>query len=408
MTQDVVIVGAGQAGGELAVQLRYQGYAGDITLIGDEPNLPYKRSRLSSSYLAGTHRPQQLLIHPKSRYDSLKIGVMKGAQVMSIDRQAKRITFAMGSSLPYDKLVLATGAYPRPLSLQETAAPNVYSLRTMHSVNQLRAKLQPGQRIAIIGGSYAALEAAAVANQAGLAVTVIDAMPGLLTTVTGEFIADYLTKLHRSNGVDIRLGVEVAGLKHHETNTTLILSDGSRLEADLVVVDLEQVANTQLAEESGIECDNGILTDNDAVTSDPDILAIGGCARASDARYDSHSRRESRPNAIEEAKAVAAAICGKAYSNQAIPVFCLEQFGTRLQTVGIWQTCDETVVRGQPGSNQFTVFYLRDSQVIAADCVNEPDGTVLAKQLIRSHVKVSAKQLADERIEVTKLAQSAA
>ena len=278
MTATTVIVGAGQAGGDLATALRQSGYAGRIVLIGEEAAVPYRRPPLSKAFLSGEIGEEALYIKSAEAYAKHNIELRTGVTVESIDRAAHAVTLAGGERLSYDKLALTTGGRARRLPLPGADKPNVHSIRTIEDIRRLREQFQPGKRLVIVGGGYIGLEVAAVGIKKGLQVTLVEALPRLLARVTGPELSGYYDRVHRSHGVDIRLGAGVRELEYSDQRVeAVILQDGSRVQADIVIVGIGLIPNTELAERAGLAVDNGILVDLYAQTSDPDIVAAGDC-----------------------------------------------------------------------------------------------------------------------------------
>jgi len=391
-----VIVGAGQAGGEVASALRQFGYQGSITLVGDEPYPPYRRPPLSKAYLSGDVTLESLYLKPTAAYQKVNIECRFGVGVERIDREQKRLHLFDGSKLGYEQLVLATGGRARRLALPGAEHPNVFYIRTVHDIELLRAEFQQGARLAVIGGGYVGLEAASVGIKKGLTVTVIEAAERVLSRVTAPQLSAFYERVHRAHGVDLRTGVGVRELEGAERVEALRLSDGERIPVDLVVVGIGLIPNAELAEAAGLTVGNGIVVDAHGRTSDPSIYAAGDCALHENTFYGRHMRLESVPNASEMARLVAGNICGKDVRFAAVPWFWSDQYNLKLQMVGLSQGYSEIAIRGDIHGESFTVFYLHDHAVIAADAVNRPPDFVAAKRLVAERHRVSVQQLADE------------
>lgn len=394
----VVIVGAGQAGCELGFSLRQQGFAGRIVLIGDEPSLPYRRPPLSKAFLAGEVEAPSLLIRSAESYAKQSIECLMGRRVVAIDRAAHRVQLDDGATLAYTHLVFATGGRPRRLPLPGGDAPNVHSIRAVADVERLKAGFKAGQRMVVIGGGYIGLEAAAVGIKGGLEVTVLEAQPRLLARVAVPLMSDFYAAAHRRRGVKVLTGVGIVALEGEGRIDTVVLADGQRLPADLVIVGIGIVPNTELAQAAGLAVDNGIVVDAHARTADPAIFAIGDCAQHDHGFLGRRLRLESVPHAMEHARTAAAAIVGQPKPYEAVPWFWSDQFDLKLQMVGLSEGHDQVVVRGTPESEKFCVFYLRDGVLISADAVNQPKEFSVAKQLVAQRARVSAEVLADESV----------
>lgn len=390
----VVIVGAGQAGAEVASALRQSGYDRSIHLLGDEPHPPYRRPPLSKEYLAGDIARDQLLVKPAEAYAKLDIDLHVGCRVESIDRHQQLVILADGRSLPYDKLVLATGGTPRALPLAASQPDNLYYIRNIEDIDRLKRDWSPGARLAVIGGGYIGLETAAVAVADGLKVTVIEQAGRLLERVAAPEMSGYYARLHQGRGVQVLTDTQVLALEGEGRITALITSAGT-LEVDLVVVGIGLIPNISLAKEAGLQVDDAICTDSLARTSDPNILAVGDCASFPSAFYDRQLRLESVQNAQEQARAAAATIMGQEKPYDPVPWFWSDQYGLKLQMVGLSRGYDQVVSRGSMESNVFSMFYLSGDCVIAVDTIGRPQDFLMGKRLIAARVPVTAEQLAD-------------
>lgn len=403
-TDRIIIVGAGQAGGEIAAELRAQNYAGAITLIGDEPQLPYKRPPLSKAYLNGSLPVDQLPIRPAATYERGNIEFIGNARVTKIDRAAKRVELADGRTLEYTKLALATGTRPRPLPLKGADAPNVFGLRTLEDSDRLRGRLVAGQKLVIIGGGYIGLEVAATALKAGLTVTVLEAAPRVLARVAPPEISAYFERIHREAGVVMRTGVAIEAFEGEPEVTAIRLAGGERIACDTVLVGIGVLPNSELAQDAGLDCDNGIVVDAQARSSDPDIVAAGDCTNHPSAFLGRRVRLESVPNAMEQGRVAARTLVGVAATHGIDPPwFWSDQYELKLQMVGINSGYDQLVIRGSLDSRSFSAFYLKDGALIAADTISRPQEFGIARKLVAGKVKLTAEQLADETVPLKNL-----
>jgi len=403
MSETTVIVGAGQAGCDLSTALRQQGYEGNIIMIGDELALPYRRPPLSKAYLSGEMETEALYIKPQKAYEKQNVDVRTGVHVESIDRKAHTVTLNNGETIKYTKLALTTGGRARRLPLPGADKPNVHYVRTLDDITRLKEQFKPGKRLLIIGGGYIGLEAAAVGIKKELKVTLVEAMPRLLARVTGPELSEYYDSVHRSHGVDIKLGAGVTALEGNELVDTVVLQDGSRLPADLLIVGIGLIANTELAEAAGLDVENGVLVDEYARTNDPDIVAAGDCTNHAHGFLKRRIRIESVPNASEQARVAAATICGKPIPHDGVPWFWSDQYDLKLQMVGINQGYDQVVIRGSMAANNFAAFYLKDGVIIAVDTVNRPKDFMVGKKLVAERVAADPAVLRDESIELKSL-----
>ncbi len=403
MSETVVVVGAGQAGSDLCTALRQQGFEGRIVLVGEEPALPYRRPPLSKDFLSDAMEEQALFIKPQKAYDKQNIEVRTGVRVEAIDRAAHTVTLDNGEVIDYSRLALTTGGRPRLLPLAGAEKPNVHYVRTIADINKLQAQFSAGKKLLIIGGGYIGLEAASVGIKQQLNVTVVEALPRLLARVTGPELSSYYDGVHRSHGVDIKLGAGVEALEGDDTIDTVVLSDGTRLPADIVIVGIGLIPNTELAEAAGLDVDNGIMVDLHARTSDPDIFAAGDCTNHENGFLGRRVRLESVPNASEQARVAAAAMCGKPVPYTGVPWFWSDQYDLKLQMVGLNQGYEDIVIRGSMADNSFSAFYLKDGVVISADAVNRPKDFMVAKRIVAGKTRVDPAVLADESVELKSL-----
>lgn len=393
-----VIVGAGQAGSDLTSALRQMGYTGRIVLIGDEQAPPYRRPPLSKAYLSGDIGEEALYLKPLATYTKQNVELRTGVKVAAIDRQAHTVTLDNGEIIKYDKLALTTGGHARRLPLPGAEKPNVHYVRTLEDIARLKEQFKEGRHLIIIGGGYIGLEAAAVGIKKGLKVTLVEALPRLLARVTGPELSQYYDGVHRRHGVDIRLGAGVQALEGNDQVETVILQDGTRIPADLLIVGIGLIPNTELAEQAGLAVDNGVLVDLYAQTSDPDIVAAGDCTNHENGFLGRRLRLESVPNASEQARVAAASILGQKVPHAGVPWFWSDQYALKLQMVGLSQGYDKVVIRGSMEADNFSAFYLKDGVVISVDTVNRPQDFMVGKKMVAAKMKVDPAVLADESI----------
>jgi 3-phenylpropionate/trans-cinnamate dioxygenase ferredoxin reductase component len=395
-TPGVVIVGAGQAGGELAVGLRSKGWTDPITLIGREPYAPYQRPPLSKDFLLGKVTADSLSVRPSTMYDKLGVTCLLTAEVAAVDRDRKMVQMPGLGSLRYDKLVFATGGNARQYSQPGPSPSNVYYLRTIADAQRLHQDLPAIRSLVIVGGGYIGLEIAAVARTRGIATTVVEEAPRLLARTTGPEVAAFFDKEHRARGVAIRTGVRVEGLGGDGVVEEVVVSNGERLSCDAVIFGIGLVPETTLAVEAGLDVNLGILVDKYLQTHDPDILAIGDCAEAEHAFYGRHVRLESIPNATEQARVAAATICGEKVEYAAVPWFWSDQYDLKYQSVGLSTGHEHVVIRGSMAGRSFLAFYLKDDEVISVESVNRPAEFMIAKKLVKQRVRAPRQTLMDE------------
>lgn len=405
-SQQFVVVGAGQAGAEVCSELRKQGFAGRIVLVGNEPHIPYKRPPLSKAYLAGTATEEQLHVMQRANLDKLNIEFIGDTNVTQIDRAAKVVHLADQRQLAYDKLALTTGGRARPLPLPGAEAPNVLLLRSIADVQAIRPHCQPGQRMVVIGGGFIGLEAAAVAVKLGLQVTVLEGLPRVLARVTVPVVSTFFERVHREAGVDLRTEVQIERLEVADTGNVnaVQLVGGERIACDFIIIGIGVLANTELADAAGLEVDNGIVVDEFTRTSDANIVAAGDCTNHPSAYAGRRVRLESVQNAMEQGRAAARTMLGKTEPYRMVPWFWSDQYDLKLQMVGLSAGFDQMVLRGDPESQRsFAVFYLREGRMLAADAVSRASEFMMAKKWVAEAAVLDPAALADESIPLKSL-----
>lgn len=397
MTKRTIIIGAGQAGAQGAQSMRQAGYDGDIIIIGDDPALPYQRPPLSKSYLKGELSAERLYLRPEQFYEQQNIGLRLSERVESIDREAKTILTARGDTLSYDSLLLATGAPPRKLQMPGADLTNIFYLRTLLDSDALRSILSVDGRIIVVGAGYIGLEVAAVARAAGCDVTVLEIAERVLARVACKAVSEFYETLHRDHGVDLRLatGLEVF-VGEGGVLRAAKLSNGEDIDCAAALVGIGAAPETKLAVDAGLEVDNGIVVDEHARTSDASIWAAGDCTNFPSGRYGKRMRLESVPNAIEQAKVAGANIAGSDKVYDAVPWFWSDQYDVKLQTVGIGDGADETIVRGAQADKKFSVWYFRQGDLLAVDAINDPAAFAVAKRALTVGAKIPRDKLVDE------------
>jgi 3-phenylpropionate/trans-cinnamate dioxygenase ferredoxin reductase subunit len=403
-----VIVGAGQAGGELACFLRQFGYSERITLLGDEAYVPYRRPPLSKTFLSGEATLESLYLRPAAYYSEHGIELRQYASAQAIDRAAHRILLADGTTLPYDKLVLATGGHARRLPLSGGDAVNVHCIRSIEDILRLQVQFTAGRSLVVIGGGFIGLEAASVGVKKGLHVTVVEALPRVLARVTAPEMSTFYEQAHRNRGVDVRTGVGVRALEGSGRVDCVVLEDGSRITADIVIVGIGLVPNTGLAETAGLDVNNGIVVDEYLRTAAHEIFAIGDCANHINEFYGRRLRVESVPNATEQARACAMTLASTPTAFSTVPWFWSDQFDLKLQMAGLSSGYDQIAIRGSVSRESFSAFYLRSGVLIAADAVCRPADFMVAKKLIAQRARLTAEQLTDEATPLKSLARESA
>lgn len=407
MNGTCIIIGASHAGIQMAVGMRQEGWQGRIVLIGDEPLLPYHRPPLSKAYLKG--EAEVAIIHSQANVEKHGIEFMPSTRVLQIDRQAHEVLLDNDQRLAYDKLALCTGARLRRLTIKGAELAGVHYLRDLADADRLRADLPQARSAVVIGAGFIGLETASSLRQLGLEVTVLEAAPRILERSVDTPVSAFFETLHAAQGVTILTGRQVSEIQGKGRVEAVLCSDGSSYPSDLVVIGIGVLANVELAQNAGLAIDDGILVDTYGRTSDPDIVAAGDCTRFPSHHLQRMARLECLANASDQARAVAASLCGKRKAHEALPWFWSDQYDTRLQIAGVADAYDRVVQRGEATSASFARFYLRDDVIICALCVNRPKEFIACKQLIASAARVVPDKLADDSCDInaTRLSQPA-
>ena len=375
----IVVVGAGQAGAALAARLRAQGFAGEITLIGDEPVPPYQRPPLSKAYLLGEMEQERLWLRSADFWPENRIALRLGVPVTAIDPAARTVTLG-GAAIGYDELVLATGSVPRrlPAGIGGDLA-GVHTIRTLADIDVMRGEFRPDRRLVVVGGGYIGLEAAAVGRKMGLDVTVLEMAPRILQRVASAETSDYFRALHAGHGVEIREATALDRLLGEGRVTGLRLQDGREIAADFVIVGVGILPATGLAELAGAETLNGIRTDARGRTTVAHLWAAGDCA--SFPLNGGQARLESVGHAIDHAELVAENLMGAGRDYAPKPWFWSDQYDCKLQIAGLNHGHDRVVVRPGEGGAQ-SVWYYLGPRLIAVDAMNDPRAYMVGKRLI--------------------------
>ena len=384
--------------------LRQEGFSGGIRLIGEEQHLPYQRPPLSKAFLAGKTGIESVTLRPRENYDKEGTELLLGSRVETIDRTARQLMLADSRVLGFDGLVLATGARARPLPVPGAGLSGVFVLRGIDDALALQAAMIANttgkRRMAVIGGGYVGLEAAATASKLGLHVTVIEAMPRLMARVASPELAEHMLKVHRAHGVDVRLATAVTHLigSGRTGVEAVAVQHGPPVPAEIVLVGIGAIANVELATAAGLAVDNGIVVDEFLRTSDAAILAIGDCANHSSRFSGGRLRLESVQGAVDQAVTAAKTLTGKEVPYHAVPWFWSDQYDERLQMAGVPSADDATVLRRYPDAKQLTVWRTRDGRLTGVEAINASKDYMAGRRLIESGAAVTPERLADPAI----------
>jgi 3-phenylpropionate/trans-cinnamate dioxygenase ferredoxin reductase component len=402
----VAILGAGQGGFQAAASLRQEGFAGRILLCGDEGVPPYERPPLSKSYLAGECGLDEVWLRPGAFYETQRIELVAGDRVAALDRRGRRLRLVSGREVACDRLVFATGARNRPLPVPGAELDGVVGLRSLADCDALRERLGAARQAVVVGAGFIGLEFAAVAIASGVAVHIVELTMRPMGRVVSEPIAEFFTAAHRRWGAEISLGTGVARILGHNGRAEAVeTTDGRRLAADLVLVAIGVVPNTEIAAAAGLAVDNGIVVDPFLATAEPMIAAIGDCANFPTRFAPTRSqmgpvRLESVQNAVDQARHVAAAVVGKSAPYDKVPWFWSDQRDLKLQIAGLTTGHDRTVLRGDPAARSFSVFCFRDGRLLGVESVNRPADHVAARRLLEGEPRLSPEEAADPDLDL--------
>jgi 3-phenylpropionate/trans-cinnamate dioxygenase ferredoxin reductase component len=401
MYQQIVIAGGGQAAVQAVDTLRRKGYTGGVTLVGEEPWLPYQRPPLSKKYLAGTFERERLAIRPEKFFTEHSVHTLLGRRVTGIERPEHRVRLDDGRVLPYDALLLATGSHPRRLTAPGADLGGVLYLRGIADADRIRAQCANGGRLVVIGGGYIGLEVAATARELGMEVTVLEMADRVMNRVVCAELSAFYEAEHARHGVRVLCNARVRALAGDAGSgrvRAVLTEDGAEHAADVVIIAVGVVATDELAAAAGLECNNGIRVDEHCRTSDPDVYAAGDCANHPSPRYGCRLRLESVDNAFEQGSSAALNLVGTPTVHDKLPWFWSDQYDLKLIIVGISAGYDAVIVRGTPAARSFSVCYLRDGELIAIDSVNAPRDQMAARKLIAAHARPNLDKLADPGI----------
>ena len=396
----MVIIGCGQAGGQAAASLRQEKYEGPITMIGQEPYIPYQRPPLSKQYLSGEQEKEKLSLRQESFYSEKEINLKLETSVLSLDPHKKELQLENDETVTYDKLLVATGGRPRKLEVDGHTLKGIHYLRNIDDVDAIKTQMNTSQNLVIVGGGYIGLEVASVAIKRGLTVSVLEMESRILERVTTEEMSAFYHQLHTDEGVNILTSTQAKAFKGSETVESVVCGD-HEIPADLVIVGIGILPNTEMAEAAGLETNNGLVVDEHCRTSNEHIFAAGDCTNHPNPILNRRLRLESVPNAMEQGRVAASNMLGGSKSYASMPWFWSDQYEHKLQMVGFSKDSDQSIVRGDMESKSFTVFYLKDDSIIAADSVNNPKEFMASKQLVGK--KASIEALADTSIDLKTL-----
>lgn len=406
MVERTVIIGAGQAGVQVADSLRTEGYTGEITILNDEAAFPYQRPPLSKDYL-GADSPGTALPLRGPEFLAAKDITLRAGAAVAVDTAARSVTLADGSALGYTHLVFATGAANRPLPCPGASLEGVHALRTLDDAENLQAALANAQRVVVIGAGFIGLEFAAAARSRGIEVTVLEFAPRPMGRALSATASDWFAARHRAEGIDLRLNEGVASIERDRSGLMVESTTGDRYSADLVLYGVGVAPRTELAEAAGLATDNGILVDPELRTNVDGVLAVGDCASFPNAHTGSRTRIESVQNATDHGRHAARSIMGHCADYAETPWFWSTQGNLRLQIAGISHPDDLPVLLGDPTSGKFSIALLRDGVLVAVESVNSAADHISARKLVGRGIALDPATLADPGFSLKALTKTA-
>jgi 3-phenylpropionate/trans-cinnamate dioxygenase ferredoxin reductase subunit len=397
--QKIIIIGGGQAGCQTATSLRASGFLGEISIYCSENYLPYQRPPLSKKFLLGELDKERLFFKPEKFYRDNNINFFLNSYVIKIEKENKKIFLNNNEEDSYDKLVIATGTKPREIDVDKDSAKNIFYLRSIDDVLEIKGEVQSSKKVAIIGGGYIGLEVAAILKKLGLSVIIIEMAGRILERVTSQIISDFYTKVHNEEGVKILTNTSVERITKKSKDMEILTNNGP-ISADFIVVGIGVIPCDELASESGLKVQNGILVNEFCETSEKDIYSAGDCTVHPNSYYNRDIRLESVHNAIEQGKTVASSIMNKKEPYNQIPWFWSDQYDLKLQIAGLCIDYDDIIVRGNSDSRSFAVFYMKNNYMIASDCINCPGEHMMSRKIISDKIIVDKNRLSDDSIPI--------
>ena len=399
----IVIIGASYAGVQTAISAREAGYAEPIRIVSDEDMLPYQRPPLSKAYLLDGVAEDKLVLRGEKYFADKNIELLLGITATRVDRAGKRLELQNKPALPFDRLVVATGSRARQLPAASDVK-NIFYLRSLADARALKSQLHAASEIVVIGGGFIGLEVAASASKLGKKVTVIESAKRLIERALSPTLSEFLRDIHTAHGVTIRFSETVTGIAANGNTTQVHCANGDKLNADLVLVGIGGIPNTEMAAEAGVHCENGIAVDEFGVSNQSEIMAAGDCTSHFNGLVQRSIRLESVQHAQDQAKAAGASIAGQRVPYVSIPRFWSDQYDAKLQMVGLSEGHDRQAIRGSIAEGKFSVFLFRGARLVAIDSVNRPGDQLIGRRLIAGSAKLTAEQVADVAFDLKSLA----
>ena len=396
---DILIVGAGQATGQLLISLKQKKYKGKIKVFADEKYYPYQRPPLSKKYLSGELSYERLFIKQRKFFDELDVEFNLSCRVEKISTNKKQIQTKEGQH-NYERLVIATGTRPRRISIDLHESKNIYYLRNIEDAEKIKHSIKKNQSIVIIGGGYIGLEVAATAIKFGCEVTVIEQQDRVMKRVVSKEVSNFFEDYHLSQGVRFIFNDEINSIKRVNNKHEISLSTGKIIHADSILVGIGGIPNTEIAENTDIEINNGISIDSKCKTNINNIFSMGDCTNFWSELYGKKIRLESVQNAIDQAKVLADNIMNIDSIYDSVPWFWSDQYDLKLQIAGLSEGYDETILRGDKKTKSFSCLYLKEGKIIAIDAINRPKDFIQSKVLIQEKRRIDRENASNEDFEL--------
>ena len=396
---DILIVGAGQATGQLLISLKQKKYKGKIKVFADEKYYPYQRPPLSKKYLSGELSYERLFIKQRKFFDELDVEFNLSCRVEKISTNKKQIQTKEGQH-NYERLVIATGTRPRRISIDLQESKNIYYLRNIEDAEKIKHSIKKNQSIVIIGGGYIGLEVAATAIKFGCEVTVIEQQDRVMKRVVSKEVSNFFEDYHLSQGVRFIFNDEINSIKRVNNKHEISLSTGKIIHADSILVGIGGIPNTEIAENTDIEINNGISIDSKCKTNINNIFSMGDCTNFWSELYGKKIRLESVQNAIDQAKVLADNIMNIDSRYDSVPWFWSDQYDLKLQIAGLSEGYDETILRGDKKTKSFSCLYLKEGKIIAIDAINRPKDFIQSKVLIQEKRRIDRENASNEDFEL--------
>ena len=401
--ENLVVIGAGQSAIQCITSLKKEGYEGSITLVGEEEHLPYQRPPLSKGFLDNSINKERLYFKKLDFFTENKIQLKLGISATSVDIENNLVNLSDEDKLHFDKLVFATGSRVRLLDFPGNDLDNIHYLRGLDDAENIKKGLEKSKHLVVIGAGYIGLEVAAIASEKGVKVSIVEMADRVMSRTVDPQISDYYLNLHQNNGVKFKFNTSLEEIKGQGQVESVMCSDGTSINADMVIIGAGVIPNTEIAQNSGVSCENGILVDEFGRTNFKNVFACGDCTSHPNKLLNMQLRLESVHNAMEQSKAVAMSVLDKPAEYSQIPWFWSDQYDHKLQIVGISGSHDTVTMRGSTDASKFMLFYTRGEELVAVDAVNNPKDFLICRKLVANKVKIKTDMISDLNLNLNDL-----